>query len=315
MSAKAARLVRLYEEDLALRYGERTVVEYLSHVRAFLAWLEDKAMTLAAVKKQDLLAYQSELFALRKRDGRPYSAGFQVNRLSVLRSFFGFLSRRLLILQDPSAGIEPPRLETRLPRTILTPSEARKVIEAPNPRTPLGLRDRAILETLYATGLRASELISLSPYDVDTEERTLRIVRGKGGKDRNVPLTAAAAEAIAAYLSSGRPRLLGIERSGGGIFPPKASRRLFVSERGGTLYRATLNALVWRWGARAGLKKHVTCHIFRHSLATHLLRRGADIRHIQALLGHGSLSTTERYTRVEISDLQRVVQRAHPRGR
>jgi integrase/recombinase XerD len=315
VSAKTARLVSLYEEDLALRYGERTVVEYLSHVRAFLAWLEDKAVALAAVKKQDLLAYQSELFALRKRDGRPYSPGFQVNRLSALRSFFGFLSRRLLILQDPSAGIEPPRLETRLPRTILTPSEARKVIEAPDPRMPLGLRDRAILETLYATGLRASELISLSPYDVDTEERTLRIVRGKGGKDRNVPLTSAAAEAIAAYLARGRSKLLGIEQSGGGIFPAKAARRLFVSPRGGRLYRTTLNNLVRGWGERAGLNKRVTCHIFRHSVATHLLRRGADIRHIQALLGHGSLSTTERYTRVEISDLQRVVSRAHPRGR
>jgi site-specific recombinase XerD len=140
-------------------------------------------------------------------------------------------------------------------------------------------------------------------------------VKGKGGKDRNVPLTAAAAEAIAAYLVKGRTALLGIERQGGGIFPAKASRRLFLSERGGALYRATLNALVRRWGERAGLKKRVTCHIFRHSVATHLLRRGADIRHIQALLGHGSLSTTERYTRVEISDLQRVVRRAHPRGR
>jgi integrase/recombinase XerD len=315
VSAKAERLLRLYEDDLALRYGERTVVEYLAHVRAFLAWAAGKGLSLAGVRKQDLLSYQGELFALRKRDGRPYSAGFQVNRLSALRSFFGFLARRLLILSDPSVGIEPPRLEMRLPRTILTTAEARRVIEAPDARTPLGLRDRAILETLYATGLRASELIALSPYDVDLEERTLRIVKGKGGKDRNLPLTAAAADAIEAYLVKGRTALLGIERRGGGIFPAKASRRLFLSERGGPLYRATLNALVGQWGERAGLKKHVTCHIFRHSVATHLLRRGADIRHIQALLGHGSLSTTERYTRVEISDLQKVVRRAHPRGR
>jgi integrase/recombinase XerD len=315
VSAKTVRLLRLYEEDLALRYGERTVPEYLSHVRALLAWLDAKGLPLAAVKQQDLLAYQSELFALRKTDGRPYSVGFQVNRLSALRSFFGFLSRRGLILHDPSVGIQPPRLETRLPRTILTPAEARKVIEAPELRTPLGLRDRAILETLYATGLRASELIQLSPYDVDTQERTLRILRGKGGKDRNVPLTRAAAEAIEAYLAKGRPVLLATQRMGAGVFPAKASRRLFLSPRGGTLYRATLTKLVRRCGERARLKKRVTCHIFRHSVATHLLRHGADIRHIQVLLGHGSLQTTERYTHVEISDLQRVVRRAHPRGR
>lgn len=314
MSAKTALVLRLYEEDLALRYATRTVEGYLSHVRAFFAWAEGKGLTLIAVRKPDLLAYQSELFAMRKKDGKPYSVGSQVNRLSALRSFFGFLSRRGMILGDPMAGIEPPRLETRLPRTILTPGEARKVVLAPDPRSPLGLRDRAILETLYATGLRASELIQLSPYDVDTEERVLRIVRGKGGKDRNVPLTTAAAEAIEAYLAKGRGKLLAPD-AGRGLFPAKASKRLFVSPRGGTLYRATLNALVHRWGEEAGVKKRVTCHIFRHSVATHLLRRGADIRHIQVLLGHASLSTTERYTRVEISDLQRVVRRAHPRGR
>lgn len=315
MSAKAKKLLRLFEDDLALRYGERTVPEYVAHVRAFLAWAEDKGLSLAGLKKQDLLAYQTELFTLRKSDGRPYSAGFQVNRFSALKSFFGFLTRRLLILQDPTAGLERPRLETRLPRTILTPREARRILEAPGARTPLALRDRAILETLYATGIRASELIALSPFDVDTEERTLRVVRGKGGKDRNVPLTPAAADAIEAYLAQGRPRLLSVTRTGSGVYPAKAQKRLFVSPRGGVLYRATLDKVVHRWAQKAGIKKRVTPHIFRHSVATHLLKRGADIRHIQALLGHQSLSTTERYTRVEISDLQAVVRRAHPRGR
>ncbi len=311
VSARASRLLELYEDDLALHYGERTVVEYLAHVRAFFGWLDQKGLGLAAVKRQDLQAYQAELFALRKRDGKPYSAGFQVNRFSALRSFFGFLARRQILLADPTAGLERPRLESRLPRSILSLSEARRLVEAPAPNTPTGLRDRAILETLYATGIRATELIRLSPFDVDTEEGTLRVVRGKGGKDRNVPLTRAAAQAIEAYVREGRPKLLAASRRSSS----KASRRLFVSPRGGVLYRATLARLVRTWAERAGIKKHVSPHVFRHSVATHLLKRGADIRHIQVLLGHACLSTTERYTRVEISDLKAVVKRAHPRGR
>jgi integrase/recombinase XerD len=315
LSTRDERLLRLFEDDSALRYGERTVTEYVAHVRAFLAWAEAKGLTLTGLKREDLIAYQSELFALRRHDGKPYSAGFQANRFSALKSLFGFLTRRLFVLHDPMAGLGRPRLETRLPRTILTPSEARRIIEAPATRTPLGLRDRAILETLYATGIRASELIQLSPFDVDTEDRTLRVVRGKGGKDRNVPLTPPAAAAIERYLASGRPALLAATRTGPGVYPAKASKRLFVSPRGGVLYRATLDKLVRRWARQSGVKKRVTAHTFRHSIASHLLKHGADIRHIQALLGHQSLTTTERYTHVEISDLQAVVRRAHPRGR
>jgi len=315
VSAKAEALLRRYEEDLALRYAERTVPEYIAHVRAFLAWVEARGLALPALTRADLQRYQAELVAQRKPNGAPYSGGFHVNRLSALKSFFGFLLRRQIVLLDPTAGLERPRLEIRLPRAILTPREARRIVEAPRSRTPLGLRDRAILETLYATGIRASELIQLSPFDVDTEDGVLRVVRGKGGKDRHVPLTRAAADAIDAYLVKGRPYLLATSRNGSGVYPSKATKRLFVSPRGGVLYRATLDKLVHRWARQARITKRVTAHVFRHSVATQLLKRGADIRHIQVLLGHASLSTTERYTRVEISDLQAVVKRAHPRGR
>lgn len=315
LSAKIEALLRRYAEDLALRCAERTVPEYVTHVRAFLTWIETRGLTLPALTRADLQRYQAELVAQRKPTGAPYSAGFHVNRLSALKSFFGFLLRRHVVLLDPTAGLERPRLDTRLPRAILTPREARRIVEAPRTRTPIGLRDRAILETLYATGIRASELIHLSPFDVDTEEGVLRVVRGKGGKDRHVPLTRAAADAIDAYLVKGRPALLATKKTGSGIYPSKAARRLFVSPRGGVLYRATLDKLVHRWAKQARVKKCVTAHVLRHSVATQLLKRGADIRHIQVLLGHASLSTTERYTRVEISDLQAVVKRAHPRGR
>jgi integrase/recombinase XerD len=315
LSPKDERVVQLFADDAAVRYGERTVPEYVAHVRAFLAWAEANGLALVGMRRDDVAAYQSTLFALRRKDGKPYSGGFQANRFSALKSFFGFLTRRQLLLHDPMAGLERPRLETRLPRTMLTPSEARRIIEAPGTKTPLALRDGAILETLYATGIRASELIQLSPFDADTEERTLHVVRGKGGKDRNVPLTPPAAAAIESYLANGRPQLLGAMRTGPGVYPAKASKRLFVSPRGGVLYRATLDKIIRRWAREAGIKKRVTAHVFRHSVATHLLKHGADIRHIQALLGHESLTTTERYTHVEISDLQAVVRRAHPRGR
>ena len=305
LSAKPRRLLQLYEEDLVARYAPRTVPHYLGQVRPFLAWLEGQDVELSEVKPRDLLAYQSALYAFRRTDGRPYSAAYQANRLVVLKHLFRFLYRRGYLLYDPAADLELPRLEKRLPRVILTPREARKVIEAPDTRTPQGLRDRAILETLYATGIRVSELSGLTPYDVDTEERVLKVVLGKGRKDRNVPLTRAAAEAIEAYLVKGRPKLQG----------PRKARFLFLQDRGGKLDRATAARIVSAWAQKAGVKKHVTPHTFRHTLATQLLRGRADIRHIPALLGHASLATTQRYTRVEVSDLRQVVERAHPRGR
>jgi len=302
VSAKTGRLLELYEDDLSVRYTERTPPSYMPHVYTFLAWLLDRGIDLSAVRTEDLLAYQSELYAARKKDGRPYAASYQSIRLSVLKSFFRFLTRRGYLLHDPSAEIEHPKAESRLPRTILTKEEAKRILEAPEGKTPRGMRDRAILETLYATGIRASELSNLTPYDVDTEERTLRVVLGKGRKDRNVPLTRAAAQAIETYLVKGRAQL-------------GRSRFLFLQDRGGRMDRSTLARIVGFWAKEARVKKHVTPHVFRHSVATHLLRGRADIRHIQALLGHASLKTTERYTRVEVQDLRDVIRRAHPRGR
>jgi len=299
------RLLRLYEDHLAVRYAPRTVEHYLGQLRPFLTWIEEKGFRLTEVKPRDLLTYQTELFAFRRADGRPYSAAYQANRLVVLKHLFRFLYRAGAILYDPAADLELPRLEKRLPRVVLTVAEAKRVIEAPDTKTPHGLRDRAILETLYATGIRVSELGNLTLYDVDTEERVLRIVLGKGRKDRNVPLTRAATAAIESYLAKARPKL----QAG------RKTRFLFLQDRGGKLDRGTAARIVSRRAAEAGIKKHVTPHTFRHTVATHLLKGRADIRHIQALLGHASLATTQRYTRVEVSDLRQVVERAHPRGR
>lgn len=302
--ARLRRILRLYEQDLEVRYAERTGPQYMAHVEIFLAWMAARNVELLEVKSADLHAYQSHLFAFRMKGGRPYSSAYQGAQLAALRNFFRFLYRRHYVLFDPAATLEMPRVDKRLPRVILTLDEARRIVEAPGTKTPRDLRDRAMLETLYATGIRATELCNLTLHDVDTEDLVLRVILGKGRKDRRVPLTSAAAEAIEAYLAHGRDQLV-----------TRRVRFLFLQDRGGKMDRATAARIVGRWTEEAGVKKRVACHSFRHAVATHLLKGGADIRHIQVLLGHASLDTTQRYTRVEIQDLKDAVERAHPRGR
>jgi integrase/recombinase XerD len=280
-------------------------VKYRFGVRVFLAWLASRGVGLEAVTTRDVLAYQADLFALRTPGGKPYAVSSQEHRLLAVKNFFRFLLRRGFVLHDPAASVDYPRGELRLPRTILTVAEARRLLDSLRDRSPAGLRDRAVLETLYATGIRAGELAAVKPGDVDTEEGTLRIVQGKGRKDRYVPLTSSAAAAIEAYLVRGRARLVHSRRA----------PWLFVGEKGGFLHDGVINRMLRARAKAAGVKKHLTCHTLRHSVATHLLKGRADIRHIQALLGHAKLSTTERYTRVEVSDLRGVLRRAHPRGR
>jgi integrase/recombinase XerD len=304
MSTKTKRLLGRYEEHIRFHCSERTAPDYLAHVRSFLGWISEQGVELLEIRTTDLQSYQNQLLGRKKKDGRPYSLGFQLNRLTAIKSLFRFLYESGYLLHDPASSLELKRKEKRLPRVILTPKETRQLIEAADEQTPAVLRDRAVLEIFYATGIRVSELSNLILADVDIEEKTLRIVFGKGKKDRYVPLTTAAAEAIEAYLELGRHKLV---RS-------KNTPFLLLGDKGGRLHRAVLSRIVQRYAKKAGIKKHVTCHTFRHSVATHLLKGRANIRHIQKLLGHQSLQTTQRYTRVEISDLKKVIARAHPRG-
>jgi integrase/recombinase XerD len=302
---KARKVLKPFEDYLFSRYTPKSIAGYLRAVGVFVAWLGERGIALGEVRPEDLLAYQLDVMSMRKADGSAYSTADQHHRISAVRTLYRFLHRRGFVLFDPSSGMEYPRGEKRLPRGILTVEEARQLVEAPEGTTPTGLRDRAILETFYGTGLRASELARLRPLDVDTDSQILRVRLGKGRKDRNVPLTKAAGDAIEDYLERGRPSFAGAVHS----------PLLFLAQRGGPLYSSALNGVVKHWARRARIRKQITCHSLRHSMATHLLRAGADIRHIQVLLGHASLSSTERYTHVEIHDLQEVVKRAHPRGR
>jgi integrase/recombinase XerD len=304
LSAKLSRVLRLYRDDLVARYSARTVPSFLSSVRFFLGWLEGRGVELLEARPQDLLAYQGELLTLSSRRGKPYALATQHAFLTALKNFYRFLFRRGFVLADPAASLHLPRKDKRLPRVILSRREVLRLLDSVRERSAAGLRDRAILETLYATGIRASELGNLTPYDVDAEGRLLRVVLGKGAKDRVVPLTDKALQAIERYLEQARPKLV-----------RGKTAHLFLQARGGKLRRSELARLVAERARHAGIRKHVTPHTLRHSVATHLLQGGADIRHIQALLGHACLSTTQIYTRVEMQDLRRVIRRAHPRGR
>jgi integrase/recombinase XerD len=305
LEPKTEKLLTVFEDHVSATYGHKTAQNALRAARLFLVWAGERRVPIVEVRTADIEAYQTHVCALRQKDGTPYSIAEQTHRIAAVKALCRFLCRRGYLLSDPSGPITYPRPEKRLPQGVLARDEARKLMEAADVATPTGLRDRAILEVFYATGIRAGELARLKCADVDVEDLILRVVLGKGRKDRNVPLTRAAAEALDDYLTDGRPRIRGAMQS----------RSLFLAVRGGPMYGSALNDLVRGAARKAGVEKHLTCHTLRHSVATHLLKGGADIRHIQMLLGHACLSSTERYTHVEISDLSKVVKRAHPRGR
>ena len=293
---KVQKVLALFDEWCAQHLAARTVDGYASGARRFATWMMEAGLGFADVHHDDVQRYQGDLFARKQLiNGKPFSPSTIAGRLEAVRCLYRFLLKHRYVIFDPCSSIEMPRVARTLPRVILTRGEAKRIIE----RQPFGSMERAILETFYATGIRVSELIALRPEDVDTEERVVRVIQGKGSKDRNVPLTRSAAEAVVAYMQ---------KRRQGGSDP-----QLFLGRKG-KLTRSLMALMVRRCARKARVKKIVTPHVFRHTVATHLLRNGADIRHIQVLLGHGSLQTTERYTRVEIHDLRKVVEKSHPRG-
>ena len=237
------------------------------------------------------------------------SIATQAARLSVVRSFFRYLVKSDVLLYDPSAGLELPKRKGILPRSILSKQEVARLLAAPDATTPLGLRDRAMIEVLYSTGIRNAELRALQVYDLDLERGLLRVNEGKNAKDRVVPLGEVACTWLREYLGEARPRLLAGHRDAGGeptVFLSKNGKRLVPL---GVLYPLKKHA------RKAGIERVVTPHTLRHTFATHLLAGHADIRHIQAMLGHASVATTQIYTRVEVTDLKAVHRRCHPRER
>lgn len=205
---------------------------------------------------------------------------------------------------DPSRDLEVPRVPRRLPRWVPSVADVQRVLAQPDTTTPSGVRDRTILEILYSTAVRRMELVRLHEFDVDLQGGVVWVRGGKGGRDRIVPLGTRAAKWVSAYLSKVRPRLLGTERA----------TELFLTDYGEPFRKNRLGDLVKRYLLNARLRAPGSCHVFRHACATHMLENGADIRFIQAMLGHADLSTTQIYTRVSIVKLKEVHEITHPAG-
>lgn len=285
---------------------------------AFLGWLRGRGVAdLRHVAPEDVRAYQRHLATYRYRrskgEGAPRKPLAQRSRydaLAAARRFFRWLVEVRLLLADPAASLEPGRRKRFVPANVLTEAEARSLLEAPDTRTPIGLRDRALLELLYSSGLRRAEAASLDLTDVDLTGGTVLVRAGKGGRSRLVPLGENAARVLGLYVEKARPELL---RS------PGVSALFLAADRcgqtGNRLSAASIRARVAILAQRAGIERRVTPHALRHSLATHLLRAGASLRHVQAILGHARIDTTEAYTHLDATDLSRAHARSHPRGK
>jgi len=249
-----------------------------------------------------LESYQRACFHYRKRDGHPLSFRSQSQRLLAVRAFFKWATRQHHLLHNPASEIDLPKVEQRLPRPALSQAEAELVLSQPELADPAGLRDRAMLEVLYATGIRRSELAHLAVFDVDDDRETLLVRQGKGKRDRMVPIGERALLWVRRYLTEARPKLVAEPDDG----------TLFVSADGVGFSPDRLTQIAREYVKASGVPKQGACHLFRHTMATLMLEGGADIRYIQAMLGHAELSTTQIYTQVSIRALQAVHAATHP---
>jgi integrase/recombinase XerD len=277
--------------------AENSVEGYLRDLRRYVEHLD--ALGVGAWERVGRTEIQAHLGELVRRGLSPRS---QARALSAIRSLHRLLFAEKLTPLDPADELDAPRPGRRLPE-LLSHDEIAGLLAAPDPRAAVGLRDRAMLELLYATGLRVSELVSLGLNDVNLETRVL-VARGKGNKERIVPVGAPAAEAVKAYLSVAREKLLRGRRS----------KDLFVTPRGGRMTRQGFAKLLGRHARVAGIRRRISPHKLRHSFATHLLEGGADLRAVQEMLGHADVSTTQIYTHVDRSHVKRLYDRFHPRA-
>ena len=307
MADELAAHAERYLDHLAVERGlsENTLVAYRQDLRRYLGFLGRREIRrVEDVDGATIRAFVASLSAsTHGPDDAPYRATSVARALSSVRSFHRFLVREGVVDHDPTAGVPQPRLPRSLPRPLPV-EDVRRLLEAPDSETPTGVRDRAILELLYGSGLRISELTGLDVDDVDLEEGSVRVL-GKGGKEREVPLGSFAADAVTAYLTRGRPALASGTTRGA----------LFLNARGGRLSRQSCARLLSGYVRRAGIDRRVTLHTLRHSFATHLLEGGADVRVVQELLGHASVGTTQIYTLVTEQHLREVYETSHPRAR
>lgn len=299
-------LLRLFLEWRAARnYSETTRLTIEGTLSELVVWCHERGIRKATeVTRPILEAYQRALFHRRKPDGSPLSFKTQGWKISHIRTWFRWLARNNYIPANPAADLETPRVQRRIPHEYFTIDEAERILSVPDVGTPIGLRDRAILETFYSTAVRRRELGSLKLADVDFVHRTVYVKEGKGKKDRIVPIGLRAIAWIRKYLDEARPSLASADDES----------LLFLSVRGVAIHPDALTTLVRRTIETAGVTKSGSCHLFRHTAATAMLENGADLRFIQEMLGHSLISTTQIYTQVSIAKLQAVHAATHPAG-
>lgn len=285
-------------------YSKVTISGKRLTLSLFFEWLHDRGVREAAeVTREIIERYQRFLYHYRnEHTGKGITFRTQHTRLVILRNYFAWLSKRHYILYNPAADIELPRYERSLPKHILNPHEVEAVLGVPDIEEPLGLRDRAMLEMLYSTGMRRMELINLKKYDIDFESGLIIIRKGKGKKDRRIPAGSRALHWVDRYIREIRPRLA-VEPDEGYIFLTNEGLP-FTPNRLSKLTKDLIQA--------ANIEKSGSCHLFRHTMATLMLENGADLRYIQAMLGHASIETTQIYTQVGVRKLKEVHDRTHP---
>jgi integrase/recombinase XerD len=303
VSLLAALMDKHLEALRAQNYSEYTVKSRRVHLGFFVGWCHDRGITEPTEVTRPILEhYQRFLFHYRQKNGNPLTFRSQHSRLVPLRVWFRWLARQHHILHNPASELELPRMEHRLPKAVLSASEVEQVLAQPDVQDPLGLRDRALMETLYSTGMRRMELANLKLYDLDAERGTVTIRQGKGKKDRVIPIGERAAAWVEKYIRESRPAL---------VTEPD-DRTLFLSNAGEPFSLDHLSNLVRTHVDASGIGKRGACHMFRHVCATLMLENGADIRYIQQMLGHSDLKTTQIYTHVSIRQLKRIHAATHP---
>ena len=299
----AAYVLRYLEWLQIHNYAAPTVQNRQSYLGVFVAWCTERGIVSPReITKPILERYQRSLYIHRKGNGDPLTFRAQHARLVPVRAFFKWCAKQNYLLYNPASELELPRLEHRLPKHVLTTTEVEQVLAQPDTSEAMGLRDRAILETFYSTGMRRSELMGLGLFDLDRERGTVMIRQGKGKKDRMIPIGERALRWIDRYQTRVRPELV-IERG---------NTTLFLTQAGEAFTPDRLTQLVRGYVEAANTGKHGSCHLLRHTMATLMLENGADIRYIQAMLGHAELSTTQIYTQVSIRKLKEIHSVTHP---
>lgn len=285
-----------------MHYSPATVVARRRSLRTFIAWANERGIDdPREVTKPILERYQRHLFYYRKEDGSALVPGTQVNLLRAIKTFFKWATRENHILYNPASELDVPKVPRHLPRNILSVDEVAAILNEADPSNVVGLRDRALLELLYSTGLRRKEVGNLTRSDIDFTRQVVFVREGKGGRDRVVPLGARACVWLEKYLYEARPQLTVGDATA-----------LFVTDFGDPASGYYVAMRVKRYMAMAGIERPGAAHLLRHACATHMLEGGADIRFIQALLGHTNLNTTEIYTHVSIEKLKAIHEATHP---